>query len=115
MLGQTNGNANYESEITAIQRAISNMQTTLNNNARFPQISATSFSDLDTKTIGVTATPYLADVSSSDGAPNSNNRWGVFGFTNSGGTYAYQMALSFSDKIYTRFKSGGAWQAWRTI
>lgn len=115
MYGQTNGNANYDSDISAIERNISTIQTTLNRNAKIPQFRAASFDALDTAVANL-GDLYIADVQSTSGAPVNLNRWLVLGLNNISGTYGFQMAIGMDTKIYKRAKTGqSTWGAWTTI
>lgn len=83
------------------------------NKGVFAQYYATSFSALDSMAVG--GTPYLADVQGTDGA-TAHNRWIVMGFVNASGLYGFQMAMSFDNKLYKRYKNNSSsWGEWVTI
>lgn len=73
---------------------------------------ASSFDDLDNKTTAQAneTNIFTALVTSNSGAPGTENRWVVLGYSNSGGTYKCFITFTFQRaKLFFKYKAGGTW------
>lgn len=76
---------------------------------------ASSFDDLDSKTTAQAneSNIFTALVTSNSGAPASENRWVVLGYSNSAGTYKCIIAFTFQrTKLFYRSKANNTWSSW---